>query len=559
MNDNQKIKQYVQDIQQFLKNHVYDRALKSAQSLESFFQTPKFFDKLRENPTLADVFCASLIWQIRAYEGLQASPETIEEIAKRYLEVSKKYEKTGRVAQAYEVLAQASVMRTCWEEALDRLENAHAAYIRAGMHSESVAVRFHMAEIHVRQLHFQEGIETLSQLMDELGHMPQTVWRARGRMTAARLMSEYYEAIGQGAKSSKKLQEAMLEMDSSDEIFPEEAALVTVDLVHAYQAQGISDIAFERLGNLMAAHDWNFEQRVMLSIEKAQILWTMGEYEQACKSLQFFQPLPLPLLRAVKMVWLQWAIEAGRPRMDPAHAFADYEAVTKALPDDIVMSFSHKLACAEYEIQNGGFDAAVDTLEQLDEAAQFLNLQPFCARARMMLASICAERNDIFKACRLTFQAYDLFTLQRQVVLIHLAGIKLASLRALDPDAWQDAFKNISQSSGVSGIIFKNFDAIPDCINRARDIFKESLERKNISAYLSLGIALMEYASAVNSKALSEEMIRAIEPYIIPNWMAYRAMKFYKLASRCSYGMDARNKADAIARENGWLGNPLNL
>ena len=523
------VRELVTQVQQDLKGNQFEKALKGAQEHENMLRTDE------DGQT---IYLTSMVWQIRAMQGLKLSADEIGAAADKYARESVRLEDFARAVQAYRIHAQVRIDAGTWLAATEQLESALNLAIEHQMGRETLEILMHLSAIELKMCHYVEAIDYLSRAMNAI--QAAGVVREDFRELCAvgnRQLCELYDTIGDGQRACDALEAAQnAGTDDPEELWIQQLLLSRLDL-----RSGNADDACARLERVesevkKAVREGKSrpEQVAMVELEHAQAMWARAEFQEALDKLSQISRESRPIKLAVALTRFQWAVETGKPTLDPDKECADFGAACNETGEDVdvQISLAAALAQASWEIEKGHYEPTFESLLYIAQAAAFTQLVPFATRALALRSELhFAQGNysnsaiDAQNACE-TFVDHVDDVSARQAAAMMLRA-QYAEVLAQNPNADLD-------------------DMETQAFNQLLQDFDRFMSHHHVSASISLGLILAKIARMRKDEATAQRILLTLGVYVEPQWMAHAAMTYYKLLGEPA----ALERAQKIAKAN---------
>lgn len=400
--DTEFLKTLAKLAQTSLAQKKFDDAMQSARRIAHHFeQNPP------EGPWI-DVYLASLVWQVRAAQGLECPRTSVVELILRYRHESARFGQAARVLQSHHIAAQVAIDAADWATALEELESV------VDMPSMELAARAtmwcHIAELRQKLCRFGESIEALRKADALLGksEAPQDV----ARVDIARQLCELHAMTGDGAQSAFWFERARALASSFPNGVPEEiGVLLDVWAAREVLRHGDARRARAMISGILSSMsaDIRPESRALVELDLASASWSAGDDDAARAILD---QLDVGNARAVcmstLMLRLQWGIACGE---SAEHLDARESSLNDVLdPDgDVLTTFARDLASAERWIETGRYADASELLFHIRERACFLELDPILGHAEAMLGTVFHVQGQNEKSAECLSRAIQIY------------------------------------------------------------------------------------------------------------------------------------------------------
>ena len=526
---NENVREIATQVQQALKDGNFEEAITGAKKLEEL---------LLDDEAAQTIYLTSLVWEIRAMQGLKRSAEEIGTAADKYADEAVRLGDFARAVQAHRIHAQVIIDSGAWLAAVEQLESALNLAIEHQFGRETLEILMHLSALELKMCHYVEAIDYLSRAMNAI--QPAGVVHEDFRELSAvgnRQLCELYDTIGDGQRACDALEAAQnAGTHDPEELWMQQLLLSRLDL-----RSGNADDACARLEHVesevkKAVREGKSrpEQVAMVELEHAQAIWCRAQFKEAFDKLSQIECDSRPIRLAVALTRFQWAVETGKPTLNPDKECADFGAVCNETGDDVdvQISLAAALAQASWEIEKGHYEPTFKSLLYIAQAAAFTQLVPFATRALALRSELhFAQGNysqsamDAQNACE-TFVDHVDDVSARQAAAMMLRA-QYAEVLAQNPKA--DLDDNETQA-----------------FNQLLQDFERFMSHHHISAGIALGLILAKIAHMRKDDDTVQRLLYALEKYIDPKWMAYSAMVFDKLIGT----PEAIARAQKIAAEN---------
>ncbi|MBQ9817313.1 MAG: hypothetical protein IJM59_07610 [Proteobacteria bacterium] len=532
------IRELAEQIQNDLKNNAFEQALSGSQKLEQM---------LHDDTANAAIYLTSLVWQIRAHQGLKAERNIIEQAAEHYAQEAIRLGDAPRAVQAYRIKAQLYIDSGSWTIACEHLENALHQAIEHDLGREALEILMHMSALELKLCHYTEAIDYLSRAMNAIEHatfIPDDIRELRA--VGQRQLCELYDTVGDGRQACDALEAAQnANTHDSEELWMQSLILSRFDM-----RSGDADAACSRLKKVIKdvqkaveSKKARPEQLIMVELEYAQAIWNRGEYKKAIAKLDELQSRTsqLPVMQAIALTRFQWAVETGKPFMDPDEASRTFSEISNQADNtDVQILLAAALTQASLEIERGHYEPTFESLLHIAQTAAFTQLIPFATRALILRGQIHFAQQNYSQAAIDGKDACESF-------VIHVDDVSARLSAALMLRAQIE----LSMANG---------DETPDEAEKAAiEQLKSDLDRyeshHHEGAFLDLGLALAKLAAKLQDRTWEQELLNKLEPHIIPEFMAHRTMTFNQLKADLHQDEHARKATAEIAQLNGFYYN----
>lgn len=523
---NNNIRLLVENTQKCLKNNQFEIALNNSIELSKLLQTDK-------NNTV--IYLTSLIWKIRALQGLNRPLQDVENAVLLYAQEAKRLGDPEREIQAYRIHAQIYVDCGNWTQAADYLEKALTCSINYEPGRTTLEILMHLSAVELKMCHYVEAVDYLSRAMNAVNNsnMQNDDFR---ELTAVgyRQLCELYNIIGEGQSACNAL-EAAQNANSHDE---EERWLQNIYLSHLDMRSGDADAACFRLQKIeddirhaLRRGTARQEQLLMLMLERAQALWNHGEFSFA---LEYLNALEIPddqlqMRQAQALIKFQWAVEIGKPYDDPDSAGMNFSKISSlAENSDIQIVLAASLTQAALEIERGNYINTLESLQHIAQTAAFTQLIPFATRALALRSQVYLALKNYSQAAKDAHDACQMF-------VSHVDDVSAKQAAALMLLAQSE----ITYSQGNSGLDENERSAFEQLV---KDVERYKNHR-HITAMLDLALTTAEIAYKHGEGDAFNALMKLLHDYINPQFMAFRYMKYLELAGRAKISDDETQKS----------------
>ena len=525
------VRNLVESVQTHLKNNEFDTALTESTELSSLLQS---------DTNNIVIYLTSLVWQIRALQGLKRPFDDIEQAVMRYAQESKRLGDYEREIQAHRIHAQIYIDCGNWTQAAEHLEAALTCSMTNNPGRTTLEILMHLSAIELKMCHYVEAIDYLSRAMNAIksSNIDNDDFRELSAI-GNRQLCELYNIIGEGQSACDAL-EAAQKANSHDE---EEHWLQEIYLSHLDMHSGDADTACVRLRNLedairRAIRDGKArnEQLTMLQLERAQAMWNHGEFKKAIEYLNAVE-IPaeqLQLRQAQALIRFQWAAEMGKPAASTEDAGQIFsELCNQSENPDIQIVLAASLTQAAIEIERGHYETTLESLEHITQTAAFTQLIPFATRALALRGQICLDQKKWSEAAVDCRNACEMF-------VSHVDDVSAKQAAAMMLLAQTEQ----TYAQGNSGLDPNEYAAFEQLL---RDIERYK-SHHHITGMLDLALTVAEIAYKHGEGSAFDTLMNLLEEYIDPSCMAYRRMKYLDLAmlaKRGNYEEERQRIADA--------------
>ncbi len=531
---NNAIRSLVENIQKHLKSNDFDLALTESIDLSTLLQS---------DTNNAVIYLTSLVWQIRAMQGLKRSKDDIEQAVIRYAQESSRLGDHEREVQAHRIHAQLYIDCGNWTQAAEHLENALTCSMAHNPGRTTLEILMHLSAIELKMCHYVEAIDYLSRAMNAIknSNLDNDDFRELSAI-GNRQLCELYNTIGEGQSACDAL-EAAQNANSHDD---EELWLQNIYLSHLDMRSGDADTACVRLKKIeddvrTAVRDGKAkpEQLTMIQLERAQALWNHGEFK---KALDYLEAIEIPtdqlqFRQAQALIRFQWAAEMGKPSADTEIAGQKFsELCNESENPDIQIVLAASLTQAAIEIERGHYDTTLESLEHITQTAAFTQLIPFATRALALRGQINLEMKNYSEAAVDCHNACEMF-------VSHVDDVSARQAAALMLLAQTEQ----TYAQGNSGLDPNERTAFEQLLKDV-DRFKC---HHHVTATIDLALTVAEIAYKHGEGDAFDTLMKLLEEYIDPPFMAFRRMKYLELAMLAKRG-DFTAERKRIAEENGF-------
>ncbi len=523
-------------VQKNLEDGHFDEALTQARELEQ---------NARPEGDEAAIYLTSMVWQIRALQGLKRDRDDIENAARHYAEEAEKLGDFRRVVQANRIAAQAYIDTGTWTVACEYLEKALSAAMAHQFGRETLELLMHLSALELKLCHYCEAIDYLSRAMQAI--TPNGAIREDFRDLGAigyRQLCELYDTIGDGQNACDALEKAQ----SATTRDPEELWMQQLILARFDMRSGDADASCARLKKIesdvkKAVCDGHSrcEQLAMVQIEYAQALWNNGEYEIATQKLDAIgiSEADHAMKTARALTKFQWAVEAGLPAMNPDEYSRIFsETCNEAENTDIQILLAAALTQASVEIERGHYDTTLESLLHIAQTAAFTQLIPFATRALALRGHIFHAQGSYSEAACDGRDACETF-------VDHVDDVCAKQAAALMLRAQID----LTQSQGNMTVDEGEIAAFEQLVN---DLSRFEAHH-HAAAFIDLGLELIQIAEKIGRIDTAKDILKRLDSWIVSPYMAHRAMVFMRLKARLTKDDTLLEKANEIARENAFV------
>ncbi|MBR4985797.1 MAG: hypothetical protein IKY83_08665 [Proteobacteria bacterium] len=526
--ENKDFKALAMQVQSDLKAGACQTALDAARELEAL---------LAPGAEHADVYLASLVWQVRALQGLQADAE---DTARRYAAEAERLGDFARAVQGHRIIAQAYIDAGRWTVASDALEKALNLAISHNIGRQALEILMHLSAVELKMSHYVEAAEYLSRAMHAVGQMEEF---RDIRATGHRQLCELYDKTGDGQNACDAL-EAALSAHTDD---AEEVWLIGVMQSRFEMRSGDADSACVRLRKIeseirkaVAAGTARDAQLRMVGLERAQAMWNHGENAAAeAKIAEIREGAGDAVRQACALTEFLWAVEKGQPGADPDEACRVFSEISAGMENtEIEIALAAALGQAGLEIARGHFEPTLESLLHIAQTAAFTQLIPFATRALLLRGEISEAQGDFAAAAQDGRDACETFVAHVDDVSAKCAACLM--LRA----QFAGALKTDSAA------------VLDDAERKAFAQLLADLERydshHHIEGVLDLGLGLAKIAEMTGDRDLEAQLLDRVGAALEGRQMAFRQMRYAQLRGRLA-GDDAMlARAKAIALQNGY-------
>lgn len=525
----------LESVQKALQTKDFAAALEGAEQLATQFRDS-------EETT---VYLTSMVWKIRARQGLGHDRESIREDAMFYAQEAERCAQYDRVVQGLRIAAQVDLDAGRWSRACETLEHALDVAILHQIGRDTLELLMHLSAIELKQCHYLEAIDFLSRAMNAI--QPAGLVRDDMRELAAvghRQLCELYDTVGDGEKACNAL-EAAQNAGTSD---PEERWLQMLWLSRFDRRSGDADSCEVRLKKIesdvaqqVRRGNARREQVEMIHLERIQAMWTRGQWAKAIAQLDGLEKDldAKPLRQAVALQRFQWAVEIGKPAYDADACGAEFAKSCEGDENvDIRISLAAALTQAAIEIERGNFEPTLESLLHIAQAASFTQLIPYATRALALRGQIFLAQGEFERAAQDGHDACETFVAHVDDV----AARQAAAMMLL-------AQVEISRTHGEASLD-ENEKAAFDQLLHDLDRFEA---HHHEVAFLDLGISLVRIAAISGQRECAKGLLERLEPHIDAAWMAHRAMQVAALKGRLWGDEKSLEQAREIARCNGFV------
>ena len=526
--ENTDIKSLAMQIQADLKAEAFERALTAAQTLEA---------QLAPGTAQTEIYLASIVWQVRAKQGLKADSE---EVAKRYAAEAERLGDFPRAVQGHRILAQIYIDAGRWTVASETLETALNLAISHNIGRQALEILMHISAVELKMSHYCEAADYLSRAMHAVGQMPEfRDIRAAGH----RQLCELYDKTGDGQNACDAL-EAALEAHTDD---PEELWMIGILQSRFQMRSGDADGACERLQKIeadirkaVAAGKAREEQRRMVGLERAQALWNHGEHDAAEALLdEICEGGSDAVRQACALTAFLWAIEKGKPGADPDAACRDFSEISAKMENtEIEIALAAALGQAGLEIERGHFAPTLESLLHIAQTAAFTQLIPFATRALLLRGEISEALGDFEAAAQDGHDACETFVAHVDDVSAKCAACLM--LRA------QFARVRKDDSNAVMD------EAEQKAFAQLLEDFERYAAHHHIEGMLDLGLGLAKIAEMTGDRELEAKLLAKVGDALEGRQMAFRQMRYAQLRGRLENDETMLACAREIASLNGF-------
>ena len=520
-----EIQDLAESAQNALAQHHYEDALRDAQELE----TRASFD--------ATLTMFALIWQIRALQGLGRDADAV---VQKYIDAAQKNDAIDRAVQGYRMLAQSHIDKGAWTAASECLGKALDIAIRHQLSRDALEILMFLGGLELKMCHYVDAIEYIHRAMHAIEHAVAANDELYGiKAHGYRQLCELYDTVGEGQKA-RDAWESARNTPTTD---AEERWLQRIWRARFALRDGDADAACQTLKDVETDVAQSLkgkatpEQHAMVMLELAQALWSHGEFSTALHKLDEIQTDSVPLQQAIALTRFQWAIEIGRPKLDPDEAGRHFAETCADRDDvDIQLTLAASLTQAALEIERGHYDNSLESLMHIAQAASFTQLAPFIARALALRGQAYLAMHAWAEAAQDGHDAGEMFAYQLDDVSAkQVAAIQLRA-------SWE-----LQKANGITSL----HEADAETYRVLCDAQESYLAKHHIVAAIDLGLALAELSLQLGDGKCAQ-ILAAIEPYIDRELMAHRAMSFYHCKGTLLHDESLRARAREIAQTNGF-------
>lgn len=529
------IRKLAERVQSDLQAKSFDCVLSGCAELE----------QLKDNSEQAVIYLTSLVWKIRALQGLNRDRDEIETAAVYYGDEARRLGDMFRCLQAMRIRAQLYIDCGQWTQACEHLEDALSLSIEQRLGRQTLELLMHLSALELKMCHYTEAIDYLSRAMNAIGGAQNLSDELREiKAVGYRQLCELYNTVGDGQRACDALESAQnVHSKDEEELWLQELLLSRLDM-----RSGDADSSCARLKKVeqeirKAVRDGKARasQLSMVELERAQAMWNHGEYAAAREHLDAISvdSDALPLRQAMALTKFQWAVEMGRPNAEPDEAGRVFsEICNESENTDVQILLAAALTQAAIEIERGHYDATLDSLLHIAQTAAFTQLIPFATRALALRGQINLLEGRFEQAAEDGRDACETFVDHVDDVSARQAGALMLRAQA------EQAFSN---GDGVlSDNEIKAFEQL------LKD-FERYESHHHAEAVIDLGLALAGIAMRSGSREKAEYMLGRVEKQIVPEFMAHRQMQYLNLCAKIRKDDEAAERAEAIASLNGYV------
>ncbi len=491
------------------------------------------------------IYLTSLVWKIRALQGLKRDRNEIEQAAVHYGEEALRLGDIARTVQAGRIHAQLYIDAGQWTRACELLEDALTHAVNGCLGRQTLELLMHLSSLELKMCHYVESIDYLSRAMNAVKGAGVVSDDLR-EITAVgnRQLCELYNTVGDGQRACDALEAAQnAHTKDLEELWLQELLLARLDM-----RSGDADSSCMRMKKIeqevrKAVRDGlaRSEQLAMVELEYSQAMWNHGEYREALEHIDAINVFPeqVPMRQAIALTKFQWAVEMGKPGMDPDDAGRIFSEISNEADNtDVQLLLAAALTQAALEIERGHLEATFESLLHIAQTAAFTQLIPFATRALALRGQIHLAQGNWMQAAEDGKDACEAFVDHVDDVSARQAGALMiraqleASLAASDgrlDDNEQQAFEQL-----------------------LKDLARYESHHHE-EAFIDLGISLAKIAWKSGNSQTAEELLERLESHICEAFMSHRAMSYYRLCGVVRGDDKARKQADAIAELNGYV------
>ncbi len=526
--ENDEVRALAVQAQADLKNGAFERALEASRALEA---------RLAPGASQADVYLASMVWQVRALQGLKADAESV---AAHYVAEAERLCDFPRAVQGHRIMAQAYIDAGRWTLACESLEKALDLAIGHNIGRQALEILMHLSAVELKMSHYCEAADHLSRAMHAVGQIEEfRDIRAAGH----RQLCELYDKTGDGQNACDAL-EAALDAHTEDD---EEIWLIGVMQSRFEMRSGDADSACVRLRQIesevrkaVSAGKARPEQLCMIGLERAQAMWNHGENEAAEARLAEIRAEGSAAVRqACALTAFLWAVEKGLPWADADEACREFSEISAEMENtEIEIALAAALGQAGLEIARGHFDATLESLMHIAQTAAFTQLIPFATRALMLRGEIGEAQGDFAAAAQDGRDACETFVAHVDEVSAKCAACLMlraqfahalkADAHAVMDDAEEKAFAQLLED-------WERFAA-----------------HHHVEGMLDLGLGLAKIAEMKGDRALEARLLAKIGEALEGRQMAFRQMRYAQMRGRLENDEAMLARAREIASQNGF-------
>lgn len=509
------IRSRVSAVQQLLQAQKFAQALSEAAELET---------AARDLKDAESVYLTSIVWQVRALQGINAAKSEIDAAALRYASESERLGDLSRAVQGQRILAQSEIFAGNWDKAIEFLETALDLGMKAEDGRAVLEILMHIGGLELKLCHYMEAIDAISRAVGALdgAGMP-AAEAAEFRAMGQRQLAELYDMVGAGQEACNAL-EAAQNAHSKDfeELWLQKMHFSRLDLRSGNAAAAVEKLeaVVRDLKKAVTQATAQPEQLQMAELELLQARWNLPHAQAEClralKSLE--QEITRePLLLAIALMRFQWLAEGQEDSPELEKAREAFEILCEKVPHvDVQIRLAGALTSTALEIRRGHYESSLEPLRHIAETAAFTQLIPFATRALALRSQIYESLCQFSRAAVDARNACETF-----VEHVDDVSAKLAAAMMLCAQVEQTRLDN-------HGMV-----TLDEAENEAFEQLKADMIRfeaqNHITAFMDLGLELAKICQILGQTEQKQTLLNRIEPYLSPAFAA-RNTKFKKLS-----------------------------
>ena len=509
-----EIRNRVANVQKMLQERRFLEALNESFVLEQ---------ETLELQSARSVYLTSLVWKVRALQGMEADKAEIDTAALHYASESERLEDWNRAVQGYRILAQSDIFAGEWDKAIEHLEHA----LDLGMKGEDgravLEILMHIGGLELKLCHYMEAIDAISRAvgaLDGAGMPAQEA--AEFRAMGQRQLADLYDMVGAGQEACNALEAAQnAKSQDFEELWLQQMHFSRLDL-----RSGNASAAVEKLESVVtdlitavSQGKAQPEQCQMAELELLQAQWNLPHAQAECfKALDGLEHdiSSEPLRLAVALMRFQWLAEGELDSDALRHAREMFENMCDHQPQaDVQIRLAAALTSAALEIRRGHYEATLEPLRHIAETAAFTQLIPFATRA-------LALRSQIYESlCQFSRAAVDAHN-ACETFIEHVDDVsaKLAAAMMLCAQVEQTRLDH-------HGIVVLEESEIK-AFEQLRNDMKRFELQKHSTAFIDLGLELAKICHVIGDETQKVEILNELQPYLTPEFGA-RIFKYQGL------------------------------